>query len=1127
MMRIVLTTVFLSLLSSITLGQLPGQNPGTVAQTPPAPQATEATETLLHHQLRVELDPINSGIVVSDRLTVPESYRGQEVSFRLNSNLTITSSSLAVRPVSTTQSGAVVASTVAEEAPNTEYRVTIPARGNTPFTIEYRGTINDIAEQDSPEYAQSFSQTSGIISELGVFLSRASIWVPLFDDGLLTFDMQVSFAESARGWSSVSQGDGRFGQSGVQSGLPDRWRMPQPTEEIYLVAADFTIYQQESDDTQILAYLRTPDSNLATRYLDATVRYLKLYEPLLGDYPYSKFALVENFWETGYGMPSFTLLGEQVIRFPFILESSYPHEILHNWWGNGVYPDYASGNWSEGLTAYLADHLFREMDGVGHEYRKEMLARYKNYVSDGDDFPLSRFTSRNSAATQAVGYGKTLMLWHMLRLQVGDELFIEGLRRFYAEYEFKRATFTDIERLFTEVSGQDLSQFFYQWVQWIGAPELSVTVSEETGDRARIMFAQTQFGDPYLLKVPVALYYEGADSPELYDIDLSQKLEGFFAENYSQLNAVLVDPYFDVFRTLDREETPPTVGELFGASEISFVLPASEREQWTTLAESFGAGTSYEFIFADSITELPTDRSLWILGRDNPLAQQVFASVADYGVSAQADAVQIENNTFEYRDRSTVVVGRHPANPELAIGWIHIDDMVALPGMIEKLPHYGKYSYLSFTGAEPTIDVRSIWTSPSSPMRWVKPGFTGTIAWDNLPPMPAIAELPPKYLPETLQRHVTTLTSNSMQGRGIRTRGLDEAALYIADQFRRAGLQAVDGTYIQRFERVYAGLGGVELSNVVGMIPGANRSLSAMPVVIGAHYDHLGVDEATGRVYAGADDNASGISVMLEVAANLARGFTPQRPILFVAFTGEESGLLGSEHFVSNPPGAFAAEDIYAMVNLDAVGRLEGKPLQVFGTESAYEWPFMAQGIGFTIGVPSEFPAQTIASSDHVSFLNAGIPAIHLFSGTHLDYHQVTDSADKLDYPGMSSAALWLEEAIVYLADNTDPLRVNLANANTVQVSNNTGEREASLGTVPDFAYAGAGIRISGVTPGGAAEAAGLQANDVLLSYGGEAIDSLQSYSNLIRSSAPGDEVTLTVQRGEQQLIFNVVLQAR
>ncbi len=1130
-MRTLLTTILLSLFCSAAFGQIPGQ--GVAGSGINSAQAVEqqAPLTPLHHDLTVTLDPVNSGIAVRDRIRVPESYLGQQVTFRLNSNLTLTSSSPNARPVSTGQSGNVVATTVSMEAETTEYSVAIPARGDRSFTVEYRGTINDIAEQFGPEYAQSFSQTSGIISEQGVFLSRASVWVPLFeyglDDGLLTFTMNVSFADSASSWSSVSQGEGRFGETGVQSNLPDRWEMPYPTEEIYLVAADFTVYQQESDDTDILAYLRTPDTNLATRYLDATARYLKLYEPLLGDYPYSKFALVENFWETGYGMPSFTLLGERVIRFPFILESSYPHELLHNWWGNGVYPDYDSGNWSEGLTAYLADHLFREMDGLGHEYRKDMLARYKNYVSSGDDFPLSRFTSRNSAATQAVGYGKTLMLWHMLRLQLGDELFLEGLRQFYEEYEFQRASFSDIEQVFTALSGQDLSQFFHQWVNWIGAPELSVTVSEESGDRARIMFAQTQFGDPYLLKVPVALYYEGAEFPELYDIDLSQKLEGFFADNYSQLTAVLVDPYFDVFRTLDREETPPSVGELFGASDISFVLPQTEREQWTTLAESFGEGTNFELIFADSIDELPTDRSLWILGRDNPLAQEVFNSVADYGLSVQPDSLQIENNNFEYTDRSTVVVGRHPANPELAIGWIHIDDMVALPGMIEKLPHYGKYSYLSFTGDEPTIDVRGIWTSPSSPMRWVKPGYTSDINWDALPPMPTLAELPPKYLPENLQRHVTTLTSDTLQGRGIRTRGINEAALYIADQFRRAGLQAINGTYTHRFEKVYAGLGNLSLSNVVGMIPGANRDLSAQPVVIGAHYDHLGIDEDTGKIYAGADDNASGVSIMLEVAANLARGFTPQRPILFVAFSGEESGLLGSDYFVNNPPGAFSTENIFAMINLDAVGRLEGKPLQVFGTDSAYEWPFMAQGIGFTIGVPSTFPPETIASGDHVSFLNAGIPAIHLFSGTNLDYHQPMDTADKLDYSGMSDIALWLEEAIVYLADNTNPLRVNLANANNVEVSTNTSEREASLGTVPDFAYSGAGVRISGVTPGGAAELAGLQANDVLLSYGDAEIDSLQSYSNLIRSSAPGEVVSITIQRGDQQLRFDVELQAR
>ena len=147
-----------------------------------------------------------------------------------------------------------------------------------------------------------------------------------------------------------------------------------------------------------------------------------------------------------------TLLGSQVIRLPFILRSSYPHEILHNWWGNSVYPDYDTGNWSEGLTAYLADHLFQEMNAAGAEYRKDMLGRYRSFVTDAADFPLSQFTSRNSAASQAIGYGKTLMVWHMLRVELGDELFLQGLRDLYSERRFQRTSFADIEALLAELS---------------------------------------------------------------------------------------------------------------------------------------------------------------------------------------------------------------------------------------------------------------------------------------------------------------------------------------------------------------------------------------------------------------------------------------------------------------------------------------------------------------------------------------------------------------------------------------------------------------------------------------------------------------------------------------------------
>ena len=173
--------------------------------------------------------------------------------------------------------------------------------------------------------------------------------------------------------------------------------------------------------------LRTPDQALADRYLDATAQYIEMYRGLLGPYPYSKFALVENFWETGYGMPSFTLLGEQVIRFPFILTSSYPHELLHNWWGNSVFVDFAGGNWCEGLTAYLADHLFAEQRGQGAEHRRAILQRVTSYVTPANDFPLSKFEGRYNAATEAVGYGKAAMVWNMLREKVGDARFVDAL----------------------------------------------------------------------------------------------------------------------------------------------------------------------------------------------------------------------------------------------------------------------------------------------------------------------------------------------------------------------------------------------------------------------------------------------------------------------------------------------------------------------------------------------------------------------------------------------------------------------------------------------------------------------------------------------------------------------------
>ena len=166
-----------------------------------------------------------------------------------------------------------------------------------------------------------------------------------------------------------------------------------------------------------------------------------------------------------------------------------------------------------------------------------MLARYRNYVAEETDFPLTEFTTRNSAASQAVGYGKTLMLWHMLRVELGDDLFLEGLRRLYADYRFQRIGFTGIAELFSEVAGFDLGPFFAQWVNRTGAPDITVSVDEVGNNQAQILFAQIQSGDPYELNVPLALYYAGREEPEIHLVRLTQKLEGVVAPDYDRLGS--------------------------------------------------------------------------------------------------------------------------------------------------------------------------------------------------------------------------------------------------------------------------------------------------------------------------------------------------------------------------------------------------------------------------------------------------------------------------------------------------------------------------------------------------------------------------------------------------------------
>ncbi|MDR4506528.1 MAG: M20/M25/M40 family metallo-hydrolase [Candidatus Scalindua sp.] len=1011
--------------------------------------------------------------------------------------------------------------------------------GTTQFTLKYEGEVFHPVKEYGEDYARSFSVTSGIISPEGVFMSGTSFWYPYFVNELVTFSMAVKLPP---GWVSVSQGE-RNKHDTAKEFRRDEWVMEKPQEEIYLIAAEFTEYGQAAGVVDAMAFLRQPDSQLAQKYLDTTAQYLEMYRKLLGPYPYKKFALVENFWETGYGMPSFTLLGSRVIRFPFILHSSYPHEILHNWWGNGVYTDYEKGNWAEGLTTYLADHLIKEQRGEAVEYRRSVLQKYTNYVTANKDFPLTEFRSRHSAVTEAVGYGKTMMLFHMLRCQLGDQLFIKALRQFYRKYQFKITSFDEVETTFNSVTEDHLELMFEQWVKKTGAPSLRLSraAARRQGDSYVLSatIEQIQEEVPYRLRLPIAVHMENVANAFQTSIEVDAKQYNLELNLPARPVRLDVDPEFDVFRTLDHNETPPAISQVFGAEQVLVVLPATAPESirlaYQDLAKGWKKGSSsqLEIKLDNELDELPTDRAVWLFGWENRFRSMVNKALSDYVYDGNENQIQIDGTELERKQHSIVVMARHPSNSAQALAWLATDNVTAMPGLGRKLPHYNRYSYLGFTGDEPANVFKGQWPVVNSPMSIAVLQSDGTEVKSTaamLAPRAALAQLPPVFSEMRMLKDIKYLASDELEGRGLGTPGIDKASDYIAKQFSDAGLlpcgDDVDDYFQTWIEQVnMPEQVALTIKNVIGIIPGKNPQWEGESVVIGAHYDSHGrgwpdvLKGNEGKIHPGADDNGSGISVLLEFARLVGKKWQPERTIVFVAFSAEEAGKLGSLHYIGHAK-KYPVSKAMAMINIDTVGQLGKDALTIFGSYSAREWVHIFRGAGYVTGVEIKQSTIDTGNGDEKSFLDAGVPAVHLFSGARDNYHRPTDTVDRIDTAGLVKTAAILKEVVEYLAARPEPLTSTLTAAkestNQKKKQQHTSRR-IILGSVPDFTYTGKGVRLEGVTPDTPAVQAGLQKGDIIVRIEDTAIEDLQTYSDVLKSLQAGNEITIVFMRDDRE----------
>ncbi|MCG7947080.1 MAG: M1 family aminopeptidase, partial [Candidatus Thiodiazotropha taylori] len=472
-------------------------------------------------------------------------------------------------------------------------------------------------------------------------------------------------------------------------------------------------------------FLRQPDAEIAERYIEATADYLRLYQSLIGLYPYAKFALVENFWESGYGMPSFTLLGPRVLRLPFILHTSYPHEILHNWWGNSVYIDYQSGNWAEGLTSYLADHLLAEQRGRGANHRRTALKRYGDFVRNENDFPLTAFRARHTTASQAVGYDKSLMFFHMLRRHLGDQAFIKGLQIFFRENRFKIAGYADLKQAFEEAGGHSLETYFREWTERGGAPRLAVkdlTLEQVTdGFRIRGTLQQTQRSAPFPLEIPILTRStDGVVSQtQLSSHDMETP---FVLELASEPQQLVIDPWFDLCRQLDAAETPPSLSRLFGSERVLIVLPANANKRmlqaYRALAQQWSDGYDEADIRLDSELErLPRDRPVWLLGRENQFHNELVERLSVMPISLETETIKLTDARYKTDDHSFVLSERNLKNGQ-TMAWVVGNSDAAITRLTRKLPHYGKYSYLVFKGDQAQIELKGEWPITQSPLHF-------------------------------------------------------------------------------------------------------------------------------------------------------------------------------------------------------------------------------------------------------------------------------------------------------------------------------------------------------------------------------------------------------------------------
>lgn len=638
--------------------------------------------------LQVELDPAARRFAAVAEVDAP----AREFRFALHESLEVSAASA--------NGQALRAERLDGSGPLRAWRVALPVKPMR-LRLEYAGTLPAL-DRRLDHRAVLHGLTLMAAAE-GSFLPAGAGWYPQ-PAPLFTYTVNLSLPGDQR---ALVAGRLLSEEAPAAGRYRARFEFARPADGIDLMAGPYRVREKivpraEGGPLRLRTYF-FPELDampgLAEGYLDDAQRYLARYAAEIGAYPFTEFSVVASPLPTGFGMPTLTYLGAEVLKLPFIRATSLGHEVLHNWWGNGVFVDYARGNWSEGLTTFMADYAYKEAESAAaaREMRLGWLRDFAS-VPAGSQAALAAFRTRTHGAAAAVGYGKAAMLFVMLHDEIGEDAFRRGVRGFWQAQRFKVASWRELQAAFEQAAGRSLAGFFDQWLNRAGAPDVRIAAARATprGGRAQLALTLEQSSPAYALGVPVELVYAGGRS-EMRRIALTQPRQTATLELAAAPEGVRLDPELRLWRRPAAEQLPPILRQWITA-RAPRLATASGDEQVRA-----AAATLAQRLFENA----PRAAALADLDRDN---EPMLLAGLHEDVDAVLARAGLPPRPAELAGRGSAQVWTVARAGGAALAVVSARDAESLAALARPLPHYGGQSWLAFAGGR--LLARGIWPAP-------------------------------------------------------------------------------------------------------------------------------------------------------------------------------------------------------------------------------------------------------------------------------------------------------------------------------------------------------------------------------------------------------------------------------